>query len=66
MQCVELIALVIDNYLSNAVKHTDSGNTIKIFLKNAIMATGFQFIMKVKIYQMNTKICCLMCFLQNR
>ena len=28
----ELIALVIDNYLSNAVKHTDNGNTIKISL----------------------------------
>lgn len=28
----ELIALVIDNYLSNAIKHTDDGNTIKISL----------------------------------
>lgn len=28
----ELISLVIDNYLSNAVKHTNNGNTIKISL----------------------------------
>lgn len=28
----ELIALVIDNYLSNAVKHTENGNAIKISL----------------------------------
>ncbi len=37
----ELIALVIDNYLSNAVKHTDSGNTIKIFLKKC--DNGYRF-----------------------
>lgn len=29
----ELIALVIDNYLSNAVKHTQKGDTIKISLQ---------------------------------
>ncbi len=28
----ELIALVIDNYLSNAVKHTESGKTVKVSL----------------------------------
>ncbi|MDE6659603.1 MAG: HAMP domain-containing histidine kinase, partial [Eubacterium sp.] len=28
----ELIALVIDNYLSNAIKHTPNGNTIRILL----------------------------------
>lgn len=28
----ELIALVIDNYLSNAIKHTESGRTIRISL----------------------------------
>lgn len=30
----ELIALVIDNYLSNAVKHTDNGNLIRITLNS--------------------------------